>query len=231
MKAKDVMTQNVVTVKPNTPVHEIARLLLDRHISAVPVVDEENRVLGIVSEGDLMRRPETRTERRPSWWLGLVADADAMAREYVKSHGRDAQSVMTRDVITVTEEAELADIAQLLEKRRIKRVPVVRAERLVGLVSRANLIQGLAVSKKALTAETKIDDQRIRKNILETLNKQPWGPTSMVNVFVEQGVVHLYGFVDSAGQREAVEVVATNAAGVRGVENLLHLRRELPASA
>jgi CBS-domain-containing membrane protein len=231
MKAKNVMTKNVVTVNPDTPVHEIARLLLERHISAVPVVDKQHHVIGIVSEGDLMRRPETQTERRASWWLGLLADADSLAREYVKSHGRDAQSVMTRNVVTVTEDTELADIAQLLEKKRIKRVPVVHAGRLVGLISRANLIQGLAVSKQPLTMETKVDDQRIRESIFEQLNKEPWGPTSMVNAFVEHGVVHLYGFVDSAGQREAVEIVAKNTAGVRGVENHLHLRRELPAGA
>ena len=129
MKAKDVMTHSVLTVSPGTPVDEIARLLLERHISAVPVVDATNRILGIVSEGDLMRRPETGTERRLSWWLRIVADRDTLARAYTRSHGSDAQSIMTRHVVTVNEDAELADIAQLLEKKRIKRVPVVQIGR------------------------------------------------------------------------------------------------------
>ncbi|MCL4798910.1 MAG: CBS domain-containing protein [Burkholderiales bacterium] len=130
MLAKDVMTTSVVTVNPDARVEDVARLLLARGISAVPVVDARGRVLGIVSEGDLIRRPETGTERRPSWWLSLLADPDRAAAEYAKSHGRTARDVMTRDVISVGDRAPLERIAALLEQRRIKRVPVVRGGRL-----------------------------------------------------------------------------------------------------
>ncbi|MFQ5938277.1 MAG: CBS domain-containing protein, partial [Acidiferrobacterales bacterium] len=126
MKAKDIMTRNVVTVKPETSVTEIAKLLVERQISAVPVVNNENRVLGIVSEGDLMRRPETETERHRSWWLRAVTDQEMLAREYVKSHGSNAHTVMTRNVVTVTENTSVADIAHTLEANRIKRVPVIK---------------------------------------------------------------------------------------------------------
>lgn len=224
MKAKDVMTQGVLTVGPGTSVDEIAGLLLERHISAVPVVDTANRILGIVSEGDLMRRPETGTERRLSWWLRIIADRDTLAREYTKSHGSDAQSIMTRDVVTVTEDAELADIAQILEKKRIKRVPVVRDGRLVGIVSRANLLQGLAVKKGAIGAEAKVDDERIRSELLEALQKEPWASRGTLNVVVDSGVVHLYGLVASDAEREALVVAAKGTGGVRAVEDHLHLR-------
>ncbi len=224
MKAKDVMTHSVLTVSPGTPVDEIARLLLERHISAVPVVDAANRILGIVSEGDLMRRPETGTERRLSWWLRIVADRDTLAREYTRSHGSDAQSIMTRHVVTVNEDAELADIAQLLEKKRIKRVPVVRDGRLVGIVSRANLLQGLAVKKGAIGAEVKVDDKRIRSELLEALRKETWASRGTLNPVVDNGVVHLYGLVASDAEREALVVMAKATAGVHAVEDHLHLR-------
>lgn len=224
MKAKDVMTHGVVTVGPSTPVNEIAKLLLERHISAVPVVDTGNQVLGIVSEGDLMRRPETGTARRLSWWLRVIADRDTLAREYTKSHGSEAQSIMTREVVTVNEDAELADIAQILEKKRIKRVPVVRDGRLVGIVSRANLLQGLAVKKGAIGTEAKVDDKRVRSKLLEALQKEPWASQGTLNVVVDNGVVHLYGLVASDAEREALVVAAKATEGVRGVEDHLHLR-------
>ncbi|MDX1487400.1 MAG: CBS domain-containing protein [Acidiferrobacterales bacterium] len=218
------MTHTVVTVGPGAPVAEIAKLLLERHISAVPVVDATNRILGIVSEGDLMRRPETGTERRLSWWLRMIADRDTLAREYTKSHGSEAQSIMTRDVVTVSEDTELADIAHILEKKRIKRVPVVRDGRLVGIVSRANLLQGLAVRKGAIGAAMKVDDDRIRRELLGTLQKEPWTSRGTLNAVVDNGVVHLYGLVASDAEREALVVAAKGTTGVRGVEDHLHLR-------
>jgi CBS domain-containing protein len=224
MKAKDVMTHGVLTVGPGAPVNEIARLLLERHISAVPVVDTANRILGIVSEGDLMRRPETGTARRLSWWLRIIADRDTLAREYTKTHGLEAQSIMTRDVVAVNEDTDLADIAQILEKRRIKRVPVVRDGRLVGIVSRANLIQGLAVKRGAIGAEMKVDDDRIRREFLQALQEQPWASRGTLNVVVDNGVVHLYGLVASDAEREALVVAAKEVKAVRAVEDHLHLR-------
>ena len=140
MLARDVMTRGVLAVRAETPVEEIAALLLSRSISAVPVVDGDDRVVGIVSEGDLMRRTEAETYRRPSWWLELVSDPASLARDYVKTHGRRASDVMTRQVVSVTEDTPVDKIASLLDSRRIKRVPVVREGKLVGVVSRADLL-------------------------------------------------------------------------------------------
>jgi CBS domain-containing protein len=147
VQAKDVMTAKVVSVTPDTPVEQIARLLLEQRISGVPVTDASGRILGIVTEGDLMRRPDLQTERRRPWWLRIVADERTRAEEYTKTHGSRAADVMTRNVVTVTEETTVGEIARLLERHHIKRVPVVREGKLVGIVSRANLIQGLAARR------------------------------------------------------------------------------------
>ena len=161
MHAKDVMTTVVITATAQTPIEKIAKLMLERRISAVPVLDAEGRVEGIVSEGDLIRRAESGTAGRRSWWLDLLAGRDATVVDYMKSHGRTAGDVMTREVLTIGERTPLAKIATLLERHRIKRVPVVRNGRLVGIVSRANLLQGLVAEKAASGAGT-LTDARIR---------------------------------------------------------------------
>lgn len=161
MRAKDVMTSPIVTAGPQTTVPEIAKLLIERRISALPVVDQGERVIGIVSEGDLMRRVENTDERHRSWWLRLFSDPATDAADFVKTHGRRAADVMTRDVVTVGEDTPLHEIAALLEERRIKRVPVVREGRVVGIVSRANLLHGLA-ARPADTPVRSADDEVIR---------------------------------------------------------------------
>src|SRR5574338_371038 len=143
MQAKDVMTTRLATVAPDATVREIANLLLERRISAVPVVDSDGRLKGIVSEGDLIRRPELGTLRHRSWWLSLLSNAEEDAISYVKTHGGHARDVMTPEVITVDETAPLEQIADTLEKHGIKRVPVLGKGKLVGIVSRADLLRGL----------------------------------------------------------------------------------------
>src|SRR5271156_2911937 len=145
MRAVDVMTSGVITVGENATVPEAAKLLAEHGISAVPVVDNENRVIGMVSEGDLLHRAETGTERRRSWWLDMVTSTDQLAAEYIRSHSGRVRDVMTPGVISVTEQTAIAEIAILLETHRIKRVPVLRDGKLVGIVSRANLVQALAM--------------------------------------------------------------------------------------
>lgn len=167
MRARDVMTTDVVTVDLDTSVREIARLLLARRISAVPVVAADGRLAGIVSEGDLVRRPELGTEARPSWWLMLFAGSEDLAQSYRKAHGRRAADVMTHDVVTVAEDAPVSEIARLLEERRFKRVPVIRDGRVVGVVSRADLVRGLAV-QRAPTA-VPADDNAIRERCLRSI--------------------------------------------------------------
>ncbi len=221
MQAKDVMTANVVTVQPGTGVPEIARLLLKHRISAVPVVDADQRILGIVSEGDLMRRTETDTERRHSWWLEAMLSTEDRAREYIKVHGRKAGDVMTRDLISVTEETPLYEIAGLLEKHHVKRVPVTRDGRLIGIVSRANLLHGFAAKEARTTGPGSSDDQTIRENLLHTLAKEAGLDMALINVIVNDGVVQLWGLVGSGTEKKAAQVSAESTPGVKRVENHL----------
>jgi CBS domain-containing protein len=220
----DVMTTNVITVGPDTPVQDVAKLLSERSISGVPVVDAENRLVGIVSEGDLLHRVETGTERRAqrrrrSWWLDTIGSDEELARNYVKSHGRTAKDVMTSGVISVTDTTELADIANLLETKRIKRVPVVKDGKLVGIVSRANLVRALAAAGSRLTADTATDDRTIRQKLLEELQGQEWVHTWAADIIVRDGVVHIWVSDDRPdGERQALRVAAENIPGVRGVE-------------
>jgi len=224
MRAMDVMTTNVITVGPETSVQDVAKLLSERSISGVPVVDTQNRLVGIVSEGDLLHRVETGTERRAqrrrrSWWLDTIGSDEELARNYVKSHGRTAKDVMTSDVISVSDTSELADIANLLETKRIKRVPVVRDGKLVGIVSRANLVRALAAAGSRLTADTATDDRTIRQKLLQELQAQKWVHTWAADIIVRGGVVHIWVSDDRPdGERQALRVAAENIPGVRGVE-------------
>ena len=223
MRAMDVMTTNVITVGPNTSVQEVATLLSERGISGVPVVDAQDRVVGIVSEGDLLHRVETGTERRVqrrrSWWLDRIGSDEDLARDYVKSHGRTVKDVMTREVISVTDTTELADIATLLETKMIKRVPVVRDGKLVGIVSRANLVRALATAGAQLTTEAAGDDRTIRAKLLAVLKGQEWVHAWAADIIVRDGVVHLWCSDDRPEEeRRALRVAAENIPGVRGVE-------------
>jgi CBS domain-containing protein len=215
MLAKDVMTTPVLTVSPDATVMEVAKLLLDRHISAAPVVDADGKLLGVVSEGDLMRRAEAGTERRTSWWLSLISDPQDDAREYLKSHGLHAGEVMTRNVLSVSEDTSLQEIAALLEKHRIKRVPVLRDGKVVGIVSRANLLQALVAQPRP--AAVAADDRALRQTVLEALTATG-ARTTYVNVVVSEGVVHLWGMAHSDEERSALRVAAEAVPGVKSVE-------------
>jgi len=194
MKAADVMVSAVISsVRPNARVEEVASILLANRISAVPVIDEQNELLGIVSEGDLMWRAEAGTERSRSWWLEYLTGKQVFAAEYVKSHSHKVTDVMTRAVITATPETPLGEIAMLLERNRIKWVPIVQNGKVVGIVSRANLLQALAAGmpgKNAAAASA--GDSQIRDEVLSRLNEQLWRP-SMLNVTVRDGTVDLWG--------------------------------------
>jgi CBS domain-containing protein len=172
MKARDVMVSPVITVKPYSSIKEVAQLFMERRISAVPVVNDQSKVVGIVSEGDLLRRSEAGTERKRSSWLLLLTGNDTLAAEYVKAHARKVADVMTRDVITATPDTPLHEIASILEKNSIKRVPIVTDGQLVGLVSRANLIQAVASVRQEL--QIPVSDATIRDHLLSHLRAQPW---------------------------------------------------------
>ncbi|MBX6424586.1 MAG: CBS domain-containing protein [Variibacter sp.] len=223
MKAADVMVRDVVTIRPDSGVQDAARLLLENRISGLPVVDDEGRLVGIVSEGDLMRRPEAGTEPRHSWWLELVTPNEALAREFTKTHARKVADVMTRAVITAAPETPLGEIARLLEKHRIKRVPVVQDGRVVGIVSRANLLQALASFAEAPSA-TAVEDSALREAVLSRLEAQPWARLALVNVIVRAGTVDLWGIVGSQAERTALRVAAEGTPGVRAVNDNLIVR-------
>lgn len=221
MLARDIMTPNPISVSPATAIEDCARTLLDKRISAMPVVDEEGHVLGIVSEGDLIRRREAGTERHYSWWLELVSDPQTMARDYIKSAGHKVADVMTKQVVSVGEDATLAAIAEILEKRRIKRVPVIAKGKLVGIVSRADLVRALLAGKPAGAAGA-ASDADIRDHFLARLGKEPWGPRSYVNILVDAGKVELWGFAGSAEEVRAIGLLAEDVPGVKSVAN--HVR-------
>lgn len=227
MQVRDVMTTKVITVRPDTPATEIARLLVENRISGVPVVDEEGRVLGVVSEGDLIRRLEDADDgRRRSWWLELLASPERRAEDYVKAHGRLARDIMTEEVTVIDEEATLAEAARLLEERHIKRLPVVRDGKLVGLVARADLLRALALQP---APEAKLDDRAIRERLLAELERAGQSYHPYVNIVVSDGVVHLWGFVGSAKEAEAMVVAAQNVPGVVSVDSHLSVRPALGA--
>jgi CBS-domain-containing membrane protein len=222
MHVRDVMAAPVITVTPSTTVKEVAELFLTRKITAAPVIDSHEKLIGIVSEGDLIHRVEAGTERHHSWWLtGFISD-DTLAAEYVKSHGLKVSDVMTRHVITATPQTPLHEVATLMEKNAIKRVPVLENGELVGIVSRANLIQAVATARKLL--DIPLSDTTIRENILSHLKKQPWAHTTMLNVTVNAGVVDLWGIAESAAERKAIKVAAESTLGVRAVNDNLITR-------
>lgn len=218
MQAADIMTPDVITVRPDTTVREIAERLLANRISAVPVVDAEGKLRGIVSEGDLIRRAETDTDTRRTWWLELVASAEERAAQYVKEHGRKADEVMTRNVITVVPQATLREIADLLERHHIKRLPVVDGGRLVGIVSRANILRGLATAPELATGVT-VDDRQLRHDVMAAIAKEAGVGMPTVDVVVHDGNVQLWGLVDSDSREQATVVAAENVPGVRSVES------------
>jgi CBS domain-containing protein len=225
MIAADIMTKNVITVTPDTPVVDIARLLMEKRISAVPVV-ENGRPVGIVSEGDLLRQVEPGEPRKPSW-LELFFSRDTLAAEYIHAHARSARQIMTHNVVTVMEDTPLDEIVNILEGKQIKRVPVVDiGGHIVGIVSRANLLQAL-VTRKQPPAEDGDRDTRIRNAFLAEIRNQAWVELpDEGNVIVDNGVIHLWGAVSSQEVRKAMIVAAQNIPGVKGVEDHMGERLE-----
>jgi CBS-domain-containing membrane protein len=218
MKARDVMVSPVITAKPNASVKEVAQILLKNQVSAVPVVDDAYKLVGIVSEGDLMRRADLGTERHRSWWLAaLFAEEETLAAEYVKAHGQKVADVMSKRVVTAGPDAALNEIAGLLEKHSIKRVPIVENGALVGIVSRANLIQALAADRKGL--DIPVPDTKLRDKLLSHLKAQPWAHTSLLNVTVNDGIVDLWGITRSEAEKKALRVAAETTPGVRAVND------------
>ena len=215
MQAQDVMTTQVTTIEAGATVRQAAKRMLERRVSALPVVDAKGRVIGIVSEGDLVRRAELGTEAARSWWLRMFAEDGA--RDYLRTHGASVADVMTRPVIGVRRTTPLHEVARLMEKHRVKRLPVLEAGRPVGVVSRADLVRKIAVAP-AKAAPRAQSDRALRKAVLAQI-KQSSVDTSYVNVTVEGGTVHLWGGLRTAVEQKALRAAAQAAAGRRKVED------------
>jgi CBS domain-containing protein len=223
MKARDVMVSPVITVGENDTVQDVAKQLVAKRISAVPVVDHTGKVVGIVSEADLLHRAEVGTERPASWWLSVISGERALANEYVKSHAKKAKDVMTKDVRTANPDTSLNEIVDLLEENNIKRVPIVSVGGdLVGIVSRSNIIQALASARPTL--EISASDAMIRDRLIAELKKHSWSHLYKLSVTVKNGVVDLWGIAESEQEREAIRVAAEVTPGVTAVND--HLIRE-----
>ena len=218
MQAKDVMTTAVTTIEDDATVQEAAQLMLQRGVSALPVMDEKDRLVGIISEGDLVRRAELGTEKvYGSWWLRFLAfPSESAAADFVKTHASRVRDVMTSPAISVSEATPLEKVALLLEKHRIKRVPVLRAGQLVGIVSRADLVRRLAIARprKPPTA----GNRSLRKRMLAALG-EAGVDAAYLNVSVSEGVLHLWGGVKSDAEKRALRVVAEGIPGVRGIDD------------
>jgi CBS domain-containing protein len=217
MQASDIMTQEVVTVRRDTPLDDVVHLMLAHRISGLPVMDNE-RLVGILSENDLLRRPEIATERPRHHWLQLFSHSENAAADYVRTHGLTAGEVMTTDVVSVTETTGVEEIAELMESCGIKRVPVLREGRLVGIVSRADMLRSLG---SRLHPQRSAADAEIRASVLAELScHASWAPRpAQVSVAVQDGVVHYWGMVHSTAQRQALIVAAERIAGVGHVED------------
>ena len=223
MNAADMMTSTVVTIGPEASVRDAAWTMLTHRISAVPVLDGQGRLVGILSEGDLLRRAESGTHRRRSWWGMFGAGSEELAAEFVKSHGRKVADVMSRNVITAREDTPVPEIARLMETHGIKRVPIVADGKLVGIVSRADFLTALTGVQQAAAAADG-DDATLRAAILGRLGRMPWIQPSIVNVAVEDGAVELTGLADSHSQRRAVRIVVETTPGVRTVQDNMRVQ-------
>jgi CBS domain-containing protein len=220
MKAKDVMTADVLTVTEDTSILEAIRLMLQRRISGLPVVDTSGALVGMVTEGDLLRRVEIGTERHRARWIAFLTGPGRQADEYTQAHGRKVRDVMTRDVHTVPEHATLNDALDSMERYRVKRVPVMRGHKMIGLITRSNLLRAIAGLARA-TGPVSVDDATIRESLVAELEKQPWAPGASIDIAVSNGIVTLSGAILDGRQRDALRVAAENIPGVKNVEDRL----------
>jgi CBS domain-containing protein len=219
MRAHQIMTQSVITVTPDTNIADAAKLMLQRHVSGLPVVDASGSLVGIVSEGDFLRRGEIGTQRKRGRLLKFILGPGRAASDFVHEHGRKVSEIMTPEPLTINEGTPLETIVALMEKNNVKRLPVLRDDKLVGIVSRANLLQAVASLARDVPAPTADDDQ-IRNAVIETLDKADWCPFGL-SVVVRDGIVHLTGVITEERARKAAIVSAENVTGVKKVHDHL----------
>ncbi|MDR3387575.1 MAG: CBS domain-containing protein [Rudaea sp.] len=220
MKVGDVMTRDAITIQADVGVVSAMRLMLDRKISGLPVVDSAGSLVGILTEGDFLRRAEIDTERRHPRWVEFLLGPGRLASEYVATHGRKVEEVMTHDVLTATEDMPLADAVRIMEERHVKRLPVVNERRLTGIVSRSDLLRAF-VAEAALFSAEGTSDATIRQCIAEEIDRQHWSPQAASCIGVKNGTVELRGIVTDERERTALRVLVENVPGVRHVHDQL----------
>jgi CBS domain-containing protein len=219
MRAHQIMTRPVITVTPETTVVEAANTMLQRHVSGLPVIDPDGKFVGIISEGDFIRRSEIGTQRKRGRFLKFILGPGQAATDFVQEHGRKVAEIMTTTPLTITEDTELEKIVQLMEKNNVKRLPVIRGDQIVGIVSRANLLQAVASLARQIPDQT-ADDDHIRNHVIDALAKNDWCPFGL-SVIVRDGIVHLSGVITEERSRQAAIVAAENVAGVNKVHDHL----------
>jgi len=220
MKAGHIMTRNVISVQPETTIFQAAHLMLLHRISGLPVVDSDGHVVGVVTEGDFLRRAEMDTQRQRPRWLQFLVGPGRLADEYVRSRGRRVEDVMTASVHAIDGDATLSDIVELMERHRIKRLPVLRDGKLVGIVSRANLLHALASLAREIKS-TPASDESIREALLTELNRESWAPVGLIDIIVRNGTVEFWGTILDERKRRALLLAAENVPGVKGVRDHL----------
>lgn len=218
MNARQVMTRCLHTIAADASVYDAAQVLLNAGISAAPVLDADGKMLGIVSEADLMNRVEIGTVPGKSWLQRLLSDDSVMARDYIRSHAHRVADIMTKDVVTADEQTPLKEISALMQRHRVKRIPILRDGRLVGIVSRANLIQGL-LAREPHPGDGTANDEALRIAAVNELAKHGWASSPSANVVAEDGVVHLWGYVNNDTTKDAYRIAVENIRGVKRVEN------------
>lgn len=222
MRARDIMTTGALTVAPEASIADAARLMLEHRVSGLPVVDQHGTLVGIVTERDLLRRPEIGTVLDHARWVELWLTTDEVAQDYVHSHGRRVGDVMTRQVVSIETDTPLDEIVALMIRDGLKRLPVVRDKKVIGIVSRADLLQAFLRRIDRLP-QSAVNDLSIRKHILREINGKRWAPRPAVNVAVRDGVVELSGNVVNEHMRNAMRVAAENAPGVKQVVDKLRV--------
>lgn len=226
MKASDVMVRDIAMVTPSTPLREAARTMLERRISGLPVVGESGHLLGMVTEGDLLHRHENGTERHRSWWLEAFSDSAGLADDFVRSHGTKVADVMTRKVHSVTEETDLAEVAAVLDRHRLKRVPVVADGKLVGIISRADLLRAFLTASGSHPAAS-AGDPDLRQQVDDVIVREPWATGCLINVAVDAGTVRLGGIMSTAEQKRALQIAVEEIPGVKQVQNDVIVRQQI----
>jgi len=226
MRAHQIMTPQVITVAAETTIIEAIHLMLQHHIGGLPVVDTAGNLIGIVSEGDFIRRAELGTQHRRGRWLSFLAGADRLATDFAREHGRKVADIMTPDPLTVTEETPLDEVVRIMETHSIKRIPVMRADRLVGMLTHADFLPAVANLVQS-TPGPSADDDLIRIEVMAALRQAPWRPRPF-NVTVSDGIVTLSGVVRKKSARKAAIVAVENVAGVRKVRDYLSVAPSHP---